>query len=134
MASSSAERAAAPLAGLMRLGRALAPVMRWLATRAALGTRGLARLAVSRRRELWAVGLRLMWWGALAMLVLGGPAVLGHDELPPRWRMLAPFAIGLALCGVLRLLAPARHLRVAALGLGALHGLAVVLVWTAYDG
>jgi hypothetical protein len=56
------------------------------------------------------------------------------EPVPERWMALAPFALGLLLCAGLRLFASPRHLRTAALGLGALHGTAVVLVWTAFGG
>ncbi|MCA9649343.1 MAG: hypothetical protein KC501_05510, partial [Myxococcales bacterium] len=108
----SVDRAAAPLAGLLRLAQASVPVLRWLTVLAGRGmralgrgARALGRVAVARRRMLMALGHRLMWWAALGMLLLGGPAVLGHGELPERGQLLAPFAVGLVLCAALRLLA-----------------------------
>lgn len=85
-----------------------------------------------RRGLLPAVGLRAVWWSALLLLMVGGRPVLGPGSLPERWVALAPFILGLSLCAGLRLVAPHRHLRLAALGLGTLHGTAVALVWTAF--
>lgn len=81
-----------------------------------------------------AVVYRMMWWSALGLLVFGGSVVLGHGELPGRELVLAPFVVALAICGVLRLVAAERHLRVAALGLGVMHGGAAVMVWSAFGG
>lgn len=134
-----ARSAFAPLAAaasrLARLGRTLRP---WLqtglrrgASLAQAGLTALARLGWHHRGIALLAGQRLLWWGALALLVLGGRAVLGLDPLPSRWMVLAPFVAGLAVCAMLRL-ASHRRLRVAALALGSLHGAAAVLVWTAF--
>ncbi len=94
------------------------------------GVRG----TIEHRRDVAAAGHRIAWWLALALLVVGGRAILGLDAVPGRVAALAPFAAGLGLCAWLRVAnAPAR-LRIAALGLGAVHGLAAVLVWTAFAG
>jgi len=98
------------------------------------GVRALGRGAHRHRVVLAAIGHRLAWWSALGLLVLGGRPILGLGTLPDRTGALAPFAAGLLLCAVVRLLAAPRRLRVAALGLGALHGTALVLVWTAFAG
>jgi hypothetical protein len=76
----------------------------------------------------------MAWWAALLLLVVGGRPIVGMEAVPERWVALAPFVIGLLLCAAVRLLATPRRLRVAALGLGALHGTAAVLVWTAFAG
>lgn len=134
MPSSRTDRMAAPLAGLAQLARLAAPYARRLALRLGRLARGLVVGASSQRAAMAAIGLRAMWWAALGLLVLGGPVVLGHEPIPAMWQALAPFVVGLTLCAALRLLSDARHLRFAALGLGALHGAAVVLVWTAFGG
>lgn len=98
------------------------------------GLRATAIGAYTHRQGLFAVGQRVAWWSALVLLFVGGETVLGDGALPGRTAMLAPFAVGLALCALVRLLTPARHLATAALGLGALHGVAIVMVWTALSG
>jgi hypothetical protein len=98
------------------------------------GLRSTVEAAHRHRRILFAVSLRLAWWTAVVLLVVGGRPMLGMDPLPSRWVALVPFAVGLGLCAVLRLVTGPRHLRTAALGLGALHGTAVMLVWTAFEG
>jgi hypothetical protein len=140
MALSPAARrhSAAALAGLARFGRAAKPVVgRWLAAGARGLGRGLLALGRAARRQravLLAVGHRAAWWSALALLMVGGRPILGSEPLPERWAALAPFAAGLLLCAAVRLLATPGRLRLAALGLGALHGTALVLVWTAFAG
>lgn len=136
MAPSPAARrhSAAALAGLARFGRAAKPVVgRWLSA----GARGLLALGRAARRQralLLAAGHRAAWWSALGLLMVGGRPILGSEPLPERWAALAPFAAGLLLCAAVRLLATPGRLRLAALGLGALHGTALVLVWTAFAG
>lgn len=126
------------LAGLLRWARAATPVVRRGIIRGAKATgrglRAVGRGAHRHRVALVAVGHRVAWWSALALLVLGGRPVLGAEALPERWAALAPFAAGLLLCAMVRLFAAPGRLRVAALGLGALHGTALVLVWTAFAG
>ena len=96
------------------------------------GLRGSGRGLVRHRRAVGPVGLRVAWWSALLLLVIGGPPVLGLERLPEPEVVLAPFAVGLALCAALQIGSSRRHLRVAALALGALHGTAITLVWTAF--
>lgn len=134
--------AVSALVVLRRFGRAAAPVvqralgrgLRWSLHRSGRGLRALGRGARRHRHALRAMTERLAWWSALGLLVLGGAPVLGQGALPERWLVLAPFALGLLLCAALRLTSPARQLRMAALWLGALHGTALVLVWTAFAG
>ncbi len=133
------------LVGLTRFIRAARPVVRRglaHAGRASLrgakalgrGLGALGRLAYRRRAVIFAATHRVAWWAALGLLVMGGRPVLGLEAVPERWIAVAPFVAGLVLCAAVRLLAPSRRLRVAALGLGALHGTAAVLVWTAFAG
>lgn len=109
------------------MGRKFAGVLGWTGR----STTGFLR---ERKAVVRAIVYRMMWWSALGLLVLGGGVVLGHGELPQREIVLAPFVVALAICGVLRLVAAERHLRVAALGLGVMHGGAVVMVWSAFAG
>jgi hypothetical protein len=146
MASPAPRRlAVVALASLARFARVATPVVRrglGHGSRAlARGLRALGRglmvlgrAARQRRAALVAVGHRVAWWSALVLLVVGGRAILGPEALPERSAALAPFVAGLLLCAAVRLLAAPRRLRVAALGLGALHGTALVLVWTAFAG
>jgi len=116
------------------LARRAGPGLRRGLGLAAIALRGLGRFAVQHRSALAAIALRGAWWVALLLLVVGGRPVLGLDAVPARELALAPFAIGLALCAAVRLLADPRHLRVGALALGALHATALALVWTAFGG
>ncbi len=122
------------LAQLAALGARLRPVIGKTGTALAQGATAAVRGAVRHRAVLGAIGLRALWWSALVLLVVGGRHVLGLASLPSREWVLAPFVVGLVLCAVLRLADAPRRLHVAALGLGAVHGLAVVLVWTAFAG
>lgn len=126
------------LAGLAHGARVAAPVVRrglvWAARAAGRGLRATARAARRHREGLAAIGHRLAWWSALALLVVGGRPILGLGALPERTGALAPFAAGLLLCAMVRISAAPGRLRLAALGLGALHGTALVLVWTAFAG
>lgn len=126
------------LARLARWVRLATPVLRRGLVRSAKaggrGLRALGRGAHRRRAVLWAAGQRAAWWSALALLVIGGRSIVGLGALPERWDALAPFVAGLVLCGGVRLLAAAGPLRAMALVLGALHGAALVLVWTAFAG
>lgn len=98
------------------------------------GLRASGRGLVRHRRALGPVTLRVAWWSALLLLVVGGQPVLGLDPLPEPEVVLAPFAAGLTLCAALQLGSSRRHLRFAALALGALHSTAITLVWTAFYG
>jgi hypothetical protein len=124
--------------GLARFAHVAAPVVRRGLEHGGRalgrGLRALGRLAYRQRAALWAASHRLAWWAALLLLVVGGGPLLGMEAVPTREVALAPFVAGLLLCAVVRLLAAPRRLRVAALGLGALHGTAVALVWTAFAG
>lgn len=130
--------AARALAGLARFVRLATPVVRRGLAGGARGgvraARALHRMVRRRRALLVAATHRLAWWSALALLVAGGRPILGAGPLPERWAALAPFAAGLLLCAAVRLLARPGRLRFFALGLGALHGTALVLVWTAFAG
>jgi hypothetical protein len=124
--------------GLVRFARFAAPVVRRGLERGGRalgrGLRALGHAAIHHRAGLLAASHRMAWWAALLLLVVGGLPVVGMEALPARGVALAPFVVGLLLCAAVRLLAGPRRLRVAALGLGALHGTAAALVWTAFAG
>lgn len=114
--------------------RALAAAARWLAPRlraAVLASlratgHGLARGSrwLWRHRESLArVTHRLLWWGALALLVAAGHGLLA-SEGPPTFVERAPlvFAIGLAMSVLVVLRAPEPRMRAAALALAGGHG------------
>lgn len=133
------------IAAIARFARAADPVVRRglsLGARASVrglqalgrGTRALGRGALRQRAAISAVSQRFAWWAALALLVMGGRPILGLEALPTRGIALAPFVVGLLLCAAVRLWARSAGLRVGALALGALHGAALVLVWTAFAG
>ena len=90
-----------------------------------------AKTAAQRRAGVVAVCARLLWWGAVAVLVLagrelfGGPAA-GHAET--RALFLAGAGL-LASCFVL--VALERRLRWAAFGLGLGHASVAMLAWAA---
>lgn len=124
MADSTSDRLARLLTGLAGLAR----------VGAVLATAGRGAIAAlwQNRARAYPVAPRALWWGALLSLLLGGRVILGTEALPGRLEVLAPFAIGLGCCALVRLLASADHLRTAALGLGAVHGLAAAMVWSAF--
>ncbi len=131
---SASDRAAAAAEFLARVARVMRP---WLQRGATMALTGLTMLlrGLYRRRALgWTLLGRLSWWGSLLLLVVGGGPLLRPGTLPDRQTAIAPFVAGLAICAVLRLCVAHRHVRVAALVLGAMHGAALVLVWTAFGG
>lgn len=102
------------------LGSASASVSRWCWTRRV----GLAR-----------VGQRVLWWSALALLVLAGRALLGEggapgDELWLRSTLLW-FVLGSAMASVVLITAPELRMRRAAFALAGSHGALALLVWFA---
>jgi len=103
---------------------------------AALGTllvatrRGLGALFTQHRTVLFGLFTRLMWWGALALLLLGGQALVEiHGRAPLDQQALPAFAAGLGLCALLVMIAAQARLRWAALVLGFSHGGLLALCW-----
>jgi hypothetical protein len=128
------------------LARALMVGGRWAwprLRRAAISmTRATARASRRATRWCWTqrvtlvrVGHRLLWWMALALLVLVGQALLGEGGSPGAelWlsATLSWFVLGLAMAGVVLLTAPETRMRRAAFALAGSHGALALLVWFA---
>jgi hypothetical protein len=141
---------AATSRGLRSAGRRLAdPRLRWLLGRffAAIGAatvgllgglvRGVTALSetvaeglVRHRAVLFGLLTRALWWGALALLLLGGRALVEiHGHAPIDQEALPAFAVGLGVCALLVLVAAQARLRWAALVLGFGHGGLLALAW-----
>lgn len=95
------------------------------------GARGFATRVIAYRHVLFGVMLRGAWWGALALLVLAGPAVFDPTHGQSISQALSLYVLGLGICAVLVAAAGSRHLRWAAAGLGLAHGSLAVVVVTA---
>ncbi len=141
-------RAAALAAEVAGRARAASPRVR---QRAALARHGLTR-AASRALALVAAALlalgrglvrhhgvllglvhRLMWWGSLALLIVGGRIAIdphGH----PLAEAVPFFVGGFALCAFAILLAASPRIRVAAFALGVSHAGLALLLWTLTQG
>jgi hypothetical protein len=89
----------------------------------------VGRASWRHRRGLVAALSRVMWWGALWALVHGGVQLLGWHVESVDATLWTPFAVGLGLCAVVAVAAPARHLRWLAIVLGTAHGALGLLAW-----
>ncbi|NVB39217.1 hypothetical protein G6O69_15345 [Pseudenhygromyxa sp. WMMC2535] len=138
----------------VRVTRAMAAALKttghfmssWLGPRLRRGAAVAAKAAVSassaaarwswaHRSGLTRVGHRLMWWTALAILVLVGRALLGSGGDP---ELLASatfwFATGLAMSVLVLLGAPEARMRVGAFALAGGHGSLCMLAYLVANG
>lgn len=116
---------------------------RWAGPRlrklAAATGRGLWRAITWTGRWTWAhkrgvagLGHRMLWWGALAILVLVGRALLSADGDPELvGAALVWFAAGMSMSVLVLLGASEPRLRVAAVALAGSHGSLAALAWVA---
>jgi hypothetical protein len=120
------------VAALCAVARWLRPRLAWLGRWTARAAADLARRASEHRAVVLAVLTRLLWWGALAVLVVAGrelfagPAA-GHTEA----RVLFLAGAGLLASCLVLLVGLERRLRWAAFGLGLGHASVAVLAWAA---
>jgi hypothetical protein len=90
------------------------------------------RFAWTHKRGLAQIGHRLLWWAALAILVLFGRALLSADGDPELvGAALLWFAIGWSMSVLVLMGASEKRLRVAALALASGHGSLAALAWIA---
>ena len=86
----------------------------------------------SHKRGVAGVGHRLLWWGALVILVWVGRALLSADGDPELvGAALIWFALGLSMSVLVLLGAPEKRMRVAAVALASGHGSLAALAWVA---
>lgn len=84
----------------------------------------------SHKRGVAGLGHRLLWWGALAILLLVGRALLSADGDPELiGAALLWFGAGLSMSVLVLLGAPEQRLRVAAFALASGHGSLAALAW-----
>ena len=87
------------------------------------------------KRGVAGVGHRMLWWGALAILVLVGRALLSADGDPELVEAaLLWFPLGLSMSVLVLLGAPEKRMRVAAVALAGGHGSLAALAWVTCVG
>ncbi|HLT35182.1 MAG TPA: hypothetical protein VK034_02830, partial [Enhygromyxa sp.] len=99
--------------------------------------RGLGRALAWTGRWTWAhkrgvagLGHRMLWWGALAILVLVGRALLSADGDPELvGAALLWFVAGLSMSTLVLIGAPEKRMRLAAFALASGHGSLAALAW-----
>ncbi len=97
------------------------------------GLRVLGRSVATHRRVLVAFGVRVAFWGALALWLTTATTVVGGAPLDLDLA-LQRFVMGAAICAVAVLLAVARHVRWASWALGSLHGASATVLWLLVSG
>lgn len=86
----------------------------------------------NQRRVVARIGHRGLWWGALAILVIVGRALLSAEGDPEMVELaLTYLAAGLSMSVLVLLSAPETRMRVAAFALASGHGSLAALVWVA---
>jgi hypothetical protein len=95
--------------------------------------RALSRLGTwtwAHKRGVAGLGHRLMWWAALAILVLVGRALLSAEGDPELvGAALIWFSLGLSMSVLVLLGAPEKRMRMAAVALAGGHGSLAALAW-----
>ena len=126
-------RALATASALVALA---ARAARWLRPHAIRGLRALGRGLAMLGRASWrqrrtgvSLASRAAWWAALWLLAIGGARLIGWQVEAIDRSLWTPFAIGVALCAAIVLLAPARRLRLFGSVLGTAHGAMALLTW-----
>lgn len=105
-----------------RVWPALARRVRESCVLAARGLRWLGGGVWHQREAIGAFSTRVLWWSALALLVLVGRDVLGGAVSAWSGAALTWSLIGLGACALVTLAARPQHLRLAAAVLGVGHG------------
>lgn len=111
------------------MARALGPVLTRGLRGLALGSRGLARALVRQRAPLIGLLHRLLWWGSLALFVIGGRIVADPHSGGTLAEALPLFVGGLGLCAAAAFFAASARIRWASLALGASHAGLALLLW-----
>jgi hypothetical protein len=94
-----------------------------------------ARWLWSQRKGLMRLGHRGLWWGALAILLLVGRALLSADGDPELVEVATLWlGAGLSMSVLVLLGAPEPRMRVAAFALAGGHGSLALLAWIAVAG
>ncbi len=97
--------------------------------------RAVGRWSWAHKRGVAGVGRRLLWWGALAILVLVGRALMSADGDPELvGAALIWVFVGLSMSVLVLLGAPEKRMRLAALALAGGHGSLAALAWVASSG
>ncbi|MCA9697015.1 MAG: hypothetical protein KC431_05795 [Myxococcales bacterium] len=108
---------------LSRLAQASGRGLAWIGRQTAKGAAALAGWGWRWRQAIARVGHRLLWWGALVILLLVGRALLGSGGDP---EILASatiwFATGLSMSVLVMLGAPETRMRLGAFALAGGHG------------
>lgn len=120
---------AASRVGARRMVRALGPVLTRGLRGLALGCRGLVRALVRQRAPLIGLLHRLLWWGSLALFVIGGRIVADPHSGGTLAEALPLFVGGLGLCAAAAFFAASARIRWASLALGASHAGLALLLW-----
>jgi hypothetical protein len=90
---------------------------------------------VRHRVVIFRASHRMMWWSALAILLIVGQALLGGLEsglLTHEAHVY--FAVGLGLCATVLFFAAERRLRLASFFLGTSHGAMALMAWLVSQG
>jgi hypothetical protein len=117
------------------VARWTAPRLHALARHLGRALAWLGRAMWGRRKGLTRIGHRLLWWGALAILVLVGRELLSADGDPELISAaLIWFSAGLSMSVLVLVGAPETRMRLAAFALAGGHGSLAALAWVTCVG